>query len=146
MTETAMSEGRDPTTAEMREFREQVRQTRESLEWTQSRLQRQTMPETERDKLVREWNAAGQGEVERAIGWRIQSLKQEEERLVEYGSRAAFDPTTCLDILTAALDGDEPPTRHELRDELAYVTRELRDELAYVTRELRRANSSVRVY
>jgi hypothetical protein len=84
------------------------------------------MPETERDKLVREWDAPGQGELERAIGWRIQAMRQEEERLVESGSRAAFDPITCLDTLTSALDGDEPPTRYSIRDELAYVVRELR--------------------
>jgi hypothetical protein len=84
------------------------------------------MPETERDKLVREWDASGQEELIRLIGWRSQSLKQEEDRLVESGNRAAFDPITCLDTLTSALDGDEPPTRYFIRDELAYVVRELR--------------------
>ncbi len=126
MTQVASAEGRQPTTSEVRAYRESVRETRETLEWTQSRLQRQTMPETEREKLVREWGAPGQGELERAIGWKIQAMRQEEERLVESGPSAAFDPITCLDVLTAALDGDEPPTRHSLRDELAYLTRELR--------------------
>jgi hypothetical protein len=135
MTEVASAEGRQPTTSELREYREQVRDAHQALTWTESKLLRGVLPEDERDALVTEWNAAGQEELVRLVSWKAQRLVEEEDRLVEYGPRAAFDPITCLQALTAALDGDEPPTRHELRDELAYLTR-----------ELRRSGSSVSVY
>jgi hypothetical protein len=135
MTEVASAEGRQPSTSELREYREQVREAHEALTWTEQRLQRGVVPEDERDALVTEWSATSQEELIRLVGWKAQALKQEEERLVEHGPRAAFDPLSCLDALTASLDGDEPPTRYEMRDELAYLAR-----------ELRRAGASTRVY
>jgi hypothetical protein len=135
MSETTRTEGREPTIDELRAYREQVREAHEDLTWTEQRLQRGVVPEAERDELVTKWRASGVDELVRLIGWKAQRLREEEDRLVEYGPRAAFDPIHILDVLTAALDGDEPPTRHELRDELAYLTR-----------ELRRSGSSVRVY
>jgi hypothetical protein len=135
MTEVASAEGRQPTTSEVRAYREQVRDAHQALTWTESKLLRGVLPEDERDALVTEWRASGPEELARLISWKAQRLREEEDRLVEYGPHAAFDPIHILDVLTAALDGDAPPARYEIRDELAYVAR-----------ELRRANSSVRVY
>jgi hypothetical protein len=135
MTEVASTEGRDPTTADLREYREQVRAAHEALTWKQMQLQRGVVPDPERDALVIEWRASGPEELVRLVGWKAQLLREEEDRLVEHGPRAAFDPITCLDALTASLDGDEPPTRYEMRDQLAYVAR-----------ELRRSGSSTRVF
>jgi hypothetical protein len=126
MSEVSTAEGRQPTTDELRAYRESVRDAHQALTWTEQRLQRGVVPEDERDALVIEWRASGQEELVRLVGWKAQLLREEEDRLVEHGPRAAFDPITCLDALTAALDGDEPPTRYEIRDEMAYVTRELR--------------------
>jgi hypothetical protein len=126
LSEVSSAEGRQPTTDELRAYRESVRDAHQALTWTEQRLQRGVVPEDERDALVIEWRASGQEELVRLIGWKAQLLREEEDRLVEYGPRAAFDPIHILDVLTAALDGDEPPTRHSLRDELAYLTRELR--------------------
>jgi hypothetical protein len=118
-------EAREPTIEELRVHRERVRDTHEDLTWTLSRLQRLTMGEAERDTLVREWEAGNPDELARLIQWRAQALREEEARLVDRVG-GAFDPIACLDGLVAALDGDEPPTRYQLRDELAYVVRELR--------------------
>ncbi len=125
--ETARVEGRAPTVQDLRAYREQVRETYESLAWLESRLMRGVVPEAERDALVREWDAGNPETLVQVIGWRAQALREEEERLVERPDmRRAFDPLQLLDALTAAIDGDEPPTRYQIRDELAYVLRELR--------------------
>jgi hypothetical protein len=136
MTEVAAkpAEGRQPSTLELREYREQVRTRHENLTWTEQRLQRGVVPDPERDALVIEWGASGQEELIRLVGWRSQALREEETRLVERVG-GVFDPIMCLDALTAAIDGDAPPSRYDIRDELAYVAR-----------ELRRAGSSTLVY
>jgi uncharacterized membrane protein YccC len=129
-------ETREPTIEELRQYREQVRETYESIEWKKSRLQRQTMADAERDELVVEWSASGPEHLIQLLGWRVQALREQETSLVEqHQRRDVFDPLSCLDALIAALDGDSPPGR-----------RELRDEMAYVVRELRRSGSSTRVY
>ncbi len=118
-------EAREPSVQDLRAYREQVLAKHQELSWTEQRLMRGVVEEPERDALVLEWLASGPEELIRKIGWRAQALREEEERLIAR-SRAAFDPITCLDTVTAAIDGDEPPTRYQIRDELAFVTRELR--------------------
>jgi hypothetical protein len=125
MSETTRTEGREPTIDELRAFREQVREAHEDLTWTEQRLMRGVVEEPERDALVLEWGASGVEDLIRQVGWRAQRLREDEERLVERVG-GAFDPIACLDTLTAAIDGDEPPTRYQMRDELVYVVRELR--------------------
>ncbi len=128
-------ETREPTIEELRKYREELRETYESLAWTQSRLQRGVVPEDERDALVREWDAGNPETLLQLLGWRVQALRQSEAALLEqHQRRDVYDPLSCLDALIARLDGDSPPGR-----------REIRDEMAYVVRELRRRGSSVRV-
>jgi phosphoenolpyruvate carboxylase len=111
----------------MRTYREQVRDTYQDLASTQQRLQRQVVPDAERDELVTKWSASGPEDLIQKLGWRIQALREQETSLVEqHQRRDVYNPVSCIDALMAALDGDEPPTRYEIWDELAYVQRELR--------------------
>ncbi len=129
-------ETREATVEELRSYREQVRETYQSLEWKQSRLQRQTMADAERDTLGLEWKASGPEDLIQLLGWRVQALREQEASLLEqHQRRDVFDPLSCVDGLIARLDGDSPPGR-----------REIRDEMAYVVRELRRAGSPTRVW
>ncbi len=134
MSETTRTEGREPSTDELRAYREQVRETHEALSWTEQRLMRGVVEEPERDALVLEWGTSGVEDLIRQLGWRSQRLREDEERLVERVG-GAFDPITCLDTLLVRLSGDPAPTVPEIVGELAHVTR-----------ELRRAGSSTRVY
>jgi len=126
MTETARTEGRQPSTGELRQYREDVREAYEALNWTHQRLQRGVVPDAERDALVTEWNAAGQEELIRLIGWKAQRLVEEEERLVEHGNRAAFDPLHIVEMVIVGLQARVAPTPKETTAELVYATQEMR--------------------
>ncbi len=125
MSEIASVEGRQPSTAEVRAYREQVREAHEALTFTEQRLQRGVVQENEKVALFLEWDAGNPEKLIRLIGWRAQALREEEERLIARVG-GVFDPLACLDSLSAAIDGDEPPTRYQIRNELVYVVRELR--------------------
>ncbi len=105
-------ETREPTIEELRTYREQVRDTYQDLAWLQSRLQRQTMADAERDALVVEWAASGPEHLVQLIGWRVQALREQETSLVEqHQRRDVYDPLACLGELIARLDGERSETR-----------------------------------
>jgi hypothetical protein len=117
-----------PTTADLRQYRQETRETADGLAWTYDRLLRQQYTKLEKAEMRRKWEARTDDHLRHLIVYEIQKLRTHADELPQWYPDA-FDPILAVERLIELVAAGGPTglaERTALADELRYVAAELR--------------------
>jgi hypothetical protein len=121
MTEPATT----PTTAELRQHRQETRERADGLAWTYDRLKMQRYTKIEKAELRHEWGARDDGHLRHIFAHHVKDLRTYADDLPERYPDA-FDPILAVERLIEKVEAGDPTDATALADELRYVAAELR--------------------